>query len=113
MRATKKIYIFSNPNNLVTIVGRDMGQIAANNVEAIFDFSSKEGKELFASAIQENRYVRFIADQSKIKCLVLMNNGKVYPSTFTVPTLHNRIKEATTLEPLKALEKGESADEEA
>lgn len=108
MRATKKIYILSNPNNLITIVGRDMGQIAANNVEAIFDFASKEGKDLYAKAIEEGRYVRFISDQSKIKCLVLMINGKVYPSTFTVPTLHNRIKEATTLDAVK----GES-DEEA
>lgn len=97
MRATKKIYILSNPNTLITIVGRDMGQIAANNVEAIFDFATKEGKDLYTKANEEGRYIRFISDLSKIKCLVLMVNGKVYPSTFTVPTLHNRIKEATTL----------------
>ncbi len=90
-----KIDAFIQPNTLITIAGRDMGAVAANEIQAVLDFSSKEAQELMYVYRQQGRYVPLIADESKIKSLVIMKGLTVYPSTFRVQTLISRIQEAT------------------
>ena len=90
-----KIGITSNPNSMVTIIGRDMGAISASQVEAVIDFATDEAKYILQNARAQQNYIPFLADETKIKSLVLMTNGKVYPSTFRTVTLMERVKGAT------------------
>lgn len=91
-----KIEVVTRPNVLVNIVGRDMGAVSATKVESVIDFSLPEAKTLLLRARNENKYHPLIGDENKIKSLVLMDNGVVYPSSFRVVTLNDRIREATS-----------------
>lgn len=79
-------------NDVITIVGRDAGAVATSMVEAILDIKAPETELVLETAMRENRYCPLVADKSKIKSLVLLSNGKVYPSTFRVPTLSKRLR---------------------
>ena len=78
-------------NDVITIVGRDAGAVAVSMVEAILDIKAPETSIVLENALNENRYCPLVADKSKIKSLVVLSNGKVYPSTFRVPTLSKRM----------------------
>lgn len=89
--------IYMQSNDMVTIVGRDMGAVSAQQVQALIDFNSIEGEHIFNSALENGTYIKFITDKSKIKTLVIMDNGNIYPSTFNLSTLMKRISEASAL----------------
>ena len=90
-----KLEMVTKPNAMITVVGRDMGSISASNVEAVLDYALPEAQEIIVKARSANKYRPFITDESKIKSLIIMTNGVVYPSSFRVVTLNERIKEAT------------------
>lgn len=96
--ATKqiKIDVVTRPNCMITVVGRDMGAISATNVESLIDYALPEAQLIISNARNEGKYRQFITDESKIKSLIIMTNGIVYPSSFRVVTLNERIKEATS-----------------
>lgn len=91
-----KIDILCKPNSMITVVGQDMGAIAANNVEALIDYTVPEARDIILKARNEGKYCQLIADDSKIKTLIIMTNGIVYPSSFRVVTLADRIRKATS-----------------
>lgn len=93
---TYKIDVVTRPNAMITVIGRDMGAISATEVEAVIDYSVPEAKLIVSLAKTEKRYQQFIADDTKIKSLIIMTTGTVYPSSFRMVTLNERIKEATT-----------------
>lgn len=86
-----------NTNSPINIVGRDLGAISANKVESLIDFTTPEAQSLFETAKKNNMYINFISDETKIKTLVLMDSGTLYPSTFNLGTLAKRIYEATNI----------------
>lgn len=91
-----KVEVVLKPNSMITVVGRDMGSISATNVESVIDYTLPEAKLILNEARSKNKYRHFIADESKIKSLIIMTNGIVYPSSFRVVTLNERIREATS-----------------
>lgn len=93
---TVKIDVVNRPNSLITVIGRDMGAISADKVEAVVDNSISEAQLIVNKARSENNYRQLITDETKIKSLIIMTNGIVYPSSFRVVTLIERIREATT-----------------
>ncbi len=103
---TLKVEVVRRPNSMITVVGRDMGSISATNVESVIDYALPEAQLVLNKARNENNYRQFIADENKIKSLIIMTNGVVYPSSFRVVTLNERIREATD-DYAKLKEKGE------
>lgn len=91
-----KVEVVLKPNSMITVVGRDMGSISATNVESVIDYTLPEAEMIINEARSKNKYRQFIADESKIKSLIIMTNGIVYPSSFRVVTLNERIREATS-----------------
>lgn len=93
MKEFNKVY--NEPNAIITVIGRDLGAISAQKVEGLLDYNTEEGRWLLNKARESNNFVNLLADESKIKTLVLMDSGKIYPSTFNLSTLAKRIYEAT------------------
>ena len=83
---------------MITIVGRDLGTVSALDIEAILDFNAEENKLIMYNARERNQYFPLITDETKIKSLIIMKSGMIYPSTFRLVTISNRIKEVTTSE---------------
>lgn len=100
IREIKKEMIL-RPNAMVTVIGRDMGAIAANEVESVIDYALPEAKTILRLAREQGKFVPLIVDDAKIKSLLVMTQGAIYPSTFRVTTLMERIKSATTPDGLK------------
>lgn len=105
MVKTVKYDVNLKANSLITVVGRDLGAISANKVESVMDYLCEEARYIIAEAKTRGKYISLISDEQKIKSIVLMDNGKVYPSTFRVVTLMERIKEATTTVDVPYIEK--------
>lgn len=93
-----KLETVVKPNAMITVVGRDLGAISAVDVEGIIDYTLPEAQVIIQKAKAGNKYYPFVADDSKIKSLIIMTNGTVYPSTFRVVTLMERIFEATRVD---------------
>ena len=55
------------------------------------DSESDEADKILLSSIEDGVYHPLIKDKDKIKSLVILSNGQVYPSTFNVSTLSKRI----------------------
>lgn len=90
-----KVDIITNPNSMVTVVGRDMGAISAQSVQAVLDYALSETKTYVQEARVQGKFIPLIAEESKIKSVLIMNNGVVYPSSFRVVTLMERIRATT------------------
>lgn len=85
-----------NPNDFITIVGRTNVKVSASKNWALIEFSKESyGENIFNEALEDGRLIKVITDTNKIRSLILMENNKVYPSTFSVSTLDNRIYLAT------------------
>lgn len=92
----KIIEIQDKPNDLITIVGRSNVKVSARKIEALIEFQKgKYGEIIFNEALNTGRFIKVLTDPNKIKSLILMENNKVYPSTFSVSTLENRVYLAT------------------
>lgn len=90
------VEIYDKPNDFITIVGRTNVKVSARKVEALIEFSKGSyGENIFNEALEDGRLVKVLTDTNKIRSLILMENNKVYPSTFSVTTLDNRIYLAT------------------
>jgi hypothetical protein len=83
-------------NEIVTVVGNNLGAINAQMVESILCASTEEAQNILQESIREGRYCPLIADRSKIKSIVILSNGQVYPSNFRYVTLTRRFTEATS-----------------
>lgn len=92
-----KLNIYSTPNPQITIVGRDVGKVSASKIESLVDFSSDAAGIILTEALENNTFVKLVTDSSKIKTLVILDNGKVYPSTFKIKALAGRIRKATSI----------------
>ena len=90
------VEIYDKPNDFITIVGRTNVKVSARKIESIIEFSKGSyGENIFNEALEDGRLVKVLTDTNKIRSLLLMENNKVYPSTFSVSTLDNRIYLAT------------------
>lgn len=90
------VEIQDKPNDFITIVGRTNVKVSARKIEALIEFSKGSyGENIFNEALEDGRLIKVITDTNKIRSLILMENNKVYPSTFSVSTLDNRIYLAT------------------
>lgn len=90
------VEIHDKPNDFITIVGRTNVKVSARKIEALIEFSKGSyGENIFNEALEDGRLIKVITNTNKIRSLILMENNKVYPSTFSVSTLDNRIYLAT------------------
>lgn len=89
------ISVVSKPNAQITIIGKDRGAIAATEVESILDYTLEEARDIVTIAKNAGNYIPFMNNDDKIKSIIIMNSGKVYPSSFSVVTLKQRVLEAT------------------
>ncbi len=80
-------------NEMITIVGPKMGAVSANMVESILSIKLEEAQIVLKEALEDGRYCPLIGDKSKIKSLVILSNGQVYPSNFRYDTLKGRFSE--------------------
>ena len=88
------VEIHDKPNDFITIVGRTNVKVSARKIEALIEFSKGSyGENIFNEALEDGRLIKVITDTNKIRSLILMENNKVYPSTFSA--LDNRIYLAT------------------
>lgn len=78
-------------NEMITIVGPKMSAVNADMVESILSIKLEEAQIVLRDAMSEGRYCPLIGDQTKIKSLVILSNGQVYPSNFRYDTLKGRI----------------------
>lgn len=91
-----KVDVVNKPNALITVIGRDMGAVSASSVESVIDYTLPEARLLVEEAKNKNKFKPLITDDDKIKSIIVMVNGQIYPSTFRVVTLIDRIKNATS-----------------
>lgn len=82
-------------NDIITIVGKEMGLVSAEKVEGILNIKLDEAQTVIMNAIQNGYYYPLVTNKESIKSIVIMTNGHVYPSTFRAGTLVSRVKEAT------------------
>lgn len=79
----------------VTIVGKSEVRVAVSKIVAVIDIKCEESELILQKSIQEGHFMPFIRDKSKIRSYLLMDNGDLYPSTFRVKTICDRMKEDT------------------
>lgn len=83
-------------NSVIGIVGQDRCVVATDMIEAILLFNEQKNPEAFqvyTEAMDNNFFCPVISDTDKIKSLLILSNGQVYPSIFRVPTLSKRLEE--------------------
>lgn len=81
----------------MTVIGRNGAGVPIMRVEAIYEFDNEAVKNIFAKGIQENRVVKTLLDNTKIKSIVILDSGEIHPSTFHYVTLRNRCLPYVTL----------------
>lgn len=94
-RKKRKVEFMVAANVLIPIIGYDLGMISARKIDAVLDSELDEAKTMVMKAREENRYIALIGNPDKIKSVIRMENGDVYPSSFRVATLVRRIAQAT------------------
>lgn len=91
------IIVKNQTNNIVTLVGGDLGAVSVDKIESLIDFSTKEAKEIVKKAQEEQRYINYVMDDKKIKTIVVLTNGNVYPCSFNLNTMVKRIEQASSI----------------
>lgn len=85
-----------NNIDMLTVIGGDKCLVPVRNVESILQVDSDEGingPDLLNKAIKDGNLVPLVFDKDKIKSIVILSNGQVYPSTFNASTLISRIND--------------------
>lgn len=81
-------------NTQITIVGNDKTRISAEKVESLVAFDGDAAYMLYTEALNDGRFVKLVTDSRLIKTLVIMDSGRIYPSTFKIKALAGRIRRA-------------------
>lgn len=81
----------------MTVIGRNGAGVPIMRVEAIYEFDNEAVKSLFRKGIEENRVVKTLLDENKIKSIIILDSGEIHPSTFHYVTLRNRCLPYVTL----------------
>ena len=90
------IKVIEHPNTQITIIGGAKATISASMVECLMDFKTDEAKLVMQEALKENRFIKLLTDQKKIKTLIITKDNRVYPSTFGILAVSDRIYKATS-----------------
>lgn len=90
----------------ITIIGRSGAGIPVYRIEAIIEFNSEAAKNLFRNGLNQNKVVKTLLDESKIKSLVILDSGEIHPSTFHYVTLRKRCKPYITFATLVGCDSG-------
>lgn len=90
------IQLIEHPNAQITIIGGAKATISASMVECLVDFKTDDAKALLHDALNENRFVKLLTDQKRIKTLIITKDNRVYPSTFGIIAVSERVYKATS-----------------
>lgn len=90
------IKLIEHPNTQITFIGGAKATISAETVECLIDFKTEEAQQLMHEALLENRFVKLLTDVKRIKTLIITKTNRVYPSTFGIIAISDRISKATS-----------------
>lgn len=80
-----------NSSEFITIIGRTGASVPIHKIEAILEFCHQtSAEEIFDKAMKEGRLIKTLVDKDKIRSIVILESGEVYPSTFHYTTLRDR-----------------------
>lgn len=82
---------------LITIIGRDGAGIPVTKIEAIVEYDNEAAKKIFHNGLDNNRVIKTLLDETKIKSLIILDSGEIHPSTFHYITLKKRCEPYITL----------------
>ena len=88
------------------------GHVAcANNIWAVVKINTAQNRRILARAKAEDRYLDWTAHKP-MKALVLMDNGSVIGSSFSVATIFGRLNKACEYDVTRDLKLAEEDDDE-
>ena len=90
----KNTDIRKNLNGLertVTIIGKSQVKLVVSRIVAVIDADHNEAEALLSKSISNGHYMPLLGDKSKIRSYILTENGDLYPSTFRVKTICDRM----------------------
>lgn len=82
---------------LITIIGRDGAGIPVTKIEAIIEYDNEAAKRIFHIGLDNNKVIKTLLDETKIKSLIILETGEIHPSTFHYITLKKRCEPYITL----------------
>lgn len=81
----------------ITVIGRGGAGVPVMRIEAVVEYNNSKATELFHNGIKNNKVVKTLVDESKIKSLIILDSGEIHPSTFHYNTIKQRCEPYITL----------------
>ena len=78
---------------LLTTIGYDNGGINGNKINIMVDYRYEKAGAILDEFAKTKDVIPLYEDATKTKTLLMMDGGRVYPSTFNYPTLDKRYRE--------------------
>lgn len=81
----------------ITVIGRSGAGVPVNRIEAIVEFNNEIATKIFREGLKDNKVVKTLLDENKIKSIIILETGEIHPSTFHYTTLKQRCSPFITL----------------